>query len=420
MLWSNHVLGHAASGREDLARALAVAVNSHEQPCHAPWQPIPWLSWSLRLSAEFGAPAVPEALAIAIQLLNGRHSGSTPKPSRLGLAIECLDSLSLERRDVADVMLAAQLLPALPTVVPGADELEPDGTPAEHAILWGLTALTTGLDPQPWILFAAKLAEPVGLYQGLLDLADDAIRLPGDPPPRLAALLRILAGHETELGGLLEACAGALDDPRRIIECRRALANPQSFSCLTTQREHLLANARAALPSTVTAPGEAFLSSLSEAFVHVEHNLWLRLVMIKAQSQVIIPTAEPQVSVDAAVEYPALVQRMGCSPVSSHGRARGIGQSPLHRGDDSTCLAAGRRKSTGGHRVVVRTDAGWRSTLLSRLAGPAARQRQLGARAATRDAALEPTAHAPGRLPRTVGPQRWRRQTLACLAAPLR
>jgi hypothetical protein len=303
MLWSNHVLGHAASGREDLARALAVAVNSHELPCHAPWQPIPWLSWSLRLSAEFGAPAIPEALAIAIQLLHGRHSGSTPKPSRLGLAIECLDSLSLERRDVADVMLAAQLLPALPAIVPGADELEPDGTPAEHAILWGLAALAAGLDPQPWILFAAKLAEPVGLYQGLLDLADDTIRLPGDPPPRLAALLRILAGHETELGGLLEACAGALDDPRRIIECRRALANPQSFSCLTTQREHLLANARAALPSTVTAPGEAFLSSLSEAFVHVEHNLWLRLVMIKAQSHVIMPTAEPQVSVDAAVDY---------------------------------------------------------------------------------------------------------------------
>lgn len=251
----------------------------------------PWASWALRLAAQFGSPQ-PERLALALTLL---IDSGLDEPARLSLALAELDELGLARADVARVLLDARLL------APPAEDHESDVTPAKLAQLFGLCALAGGRDPQPWARFAAAVAELLAMFQGLLDLVDDAA--PTGPPPRIMALLRACRADRDALDSLLDACAGSLDHLDRWIALRCAATNPAVLEQLRVSREGLLAGARDALPSVGAEPGEAFLAALLESFSELNGALWMRGLMARAIPPPALAASSAQVSVSAAIDY---------------------------------------------------------------------------------------------------------------------
>jgi hypothetical protein len=279
------------AARAFVTRALARQPGEDTRPMP------PWSSWSLRLASHFGAPE-PERVAVALTLLN---EPGPDEPARLAHAIACLDALNLARADVALLLLEASLLTPPAPLQASDDRFESDITPAKLARLFGLCAIASGVDAQPWVRFAAAAAELLATFEALLDLTDDTVRTSG-PPPRIAALLRACRSDPSVLDSLLDACAGAHDHLDRSLALRCAATDPTVLQLVTQSRETLVARTRAALPSVSAEPGEAFLAALLEGFSEVSGALWLRGVMARAMATT-LPAASAKVSVTAAVDY---------------------------------------------------------------------------------------------------------------------
>jgi hypothetical protein len=257
-----------------------------------------WSSWSLHLGSVFQAPD-PQQLALAITLL---VDSGPDEPQRLARALAILDELGLARADVSLVLLDARVV--APPTSTGADDhrFESDAEPAKLAIVWGLCALASGRAAQPWMLFAAASAELLAMFQGLSDLLDDAVDV-GCPPPRVAALLRACRAERSASDCMLDACAGALDHPDRLLALRVAATNPAVLAQVTASRERLFAGARAALPELRAEPGEAFLSALLDGFSQLDGALWMRGVMARAATATAPARSSARVSTNAAVDY---------------------------------------------------------------------------------------------------------------------
>lgn len=256
----------------------------------------PWSSWSLRLASLFQV-SEPERLALAITLLN--DSGPDER-ERLAHALTSLDELGLARTDVSLLLLDARLLAPPSSVRASDDAFDADATPARLAQLWGLCALASGREAPPWIRFAAATAELLAMLQGLLDLIDDTASA---SPPRIAALLRACRAERRAFESLLDGCAGALDHVDRLIALRCAATDPVVLERISASREHLVADARAALPDSGAEPGEAFIAALLEGFSQVSGALWLRGLMARAVPPPALSAASARVSVSAAVDY---------------------------------------------------------------------------------------------------------------------
>lgn len=220
----------------------------------------------------------------------------------MALAVGWLERLGMARAQVALVLLEAQLLAAPAPMVPGVEGIESGGALRPHALLWGLTALGAGEDPRLWMRFAATLAEPVALFEGLLDLVGE---VPAEvaPRPRLGALVRACLADHAALAVLLEGFAGDWGRPERLEGFRLAVAHGAVLRQLVARREALLSLARAALPVDRGAPGEAFLAALTEGFRHLEGALWARALVARAQCAPPAEATDVATSVRAAVAH---------------------------------------------------------------------------------------------------------------------
>jgi hypothetical protein len=295
------------------ARGMVEDRRAAEAPCMSwPWttpqehiepsdgaRPMPpWSAWARHFARQFGV-AESERLAVAIGMLLefGPH-----EPTRLRLALARLGELGLARSDVAVVLLEASLLEPPAPLRANDDDRESSITPDKLALLCGLCALAAARDPLPWIRFAAATAELLAMFEGLLDLVDDAER-DDSAPPRIGALLRACRDRGGPLDSLLDACAGTHAQLERSRALRCAVTDPAVLQQLGASRASLVADARSALPEVGPEPGEAFLAALLDGFSALEGALWMRGVMARAT-----PTSTPadwstRASVDAALDW---------------------------------------------------------------------------------------------------------------------